>query len=117
MGACTIPVTDGSPLVNVPVLSNTIVCSLLAFSIASAPLNNTPYSAALPVPAIIALGVANPTAHGQEITKTVTDKSREKPKTPISPNAKGERINRLPASKKRLYPAKNQKRNTRTANK
>ena len=49
-------VTLGSPRVNVPVLSKTIVCNLLAFSMASAPLNNTPYSAALPVPAIIALG-------------------------------------------------------------
>ena len=34
----------------------------------------------------IAEGVASPTAHGQEITSTVTDNSSEKPNTPISPS-------------------------------
>ena len=31
-------------------------------------------------------GVASPTAHGQEITSTVTLSNNEKPKTPISPS-------------------------------
>lgn len=73
------------PRVSVPVLSKTMVVSFEAFSMPSALLNNTPYSAALPVPAIMALGVASPTAHGQEMTSTVTDNRSEKPKTPISP--------------------------------
>ena len=35
-----------------------------------------------PVPAMMALGVARPTAHGQEMTSTVMEVSRAKPKTP-----------------------------------
>ena len=85
-------VTEGSPFVRVPVLSNTMVCNLLAFSIASAPLKSTPNSAALPVPAIMADGVASPTAQGQEMTSTVTESNNEKPNTPISPSLYGERI-------------------------
>lgn len=59
-----------------------IAVSLLAASTASAPLNRIPCSAALPVPAIIALGVAMPTAQGHEITSTATETSTAKPKTP-----------------------------------
>ena len=48
---------------------------------ASAPLNRMPFCAPMPVPAMMALGVARPTAQGQEMTSTVTDSSSEKPKT------------------------------------
>ena len=68
--AHTTSVTCGLPSVMVPVLSSTTVCTVCAVSSASADLINTPYSAPLPVPTIIATGVANPSAHGQEITST-----------------------------------------------
>src|SRR3972149_8560796 len=74
-------VTDGSPLVKVPVLSNNTVLSFLAFSTYSPLLSNTPYSAPLPTPAKIAVGVAIPKAHGQAIRRTAsrTKKAKEKP--------------------------------------
>ncbi len=53
---------------------------------ASAPLNSMPYSAPLPEPAIIAVGVASPTAQGQEITSTVTETSSENPKALAADN-------------------------------
>jgi hypothetical protein len=77
-------VTDGLPLVRVPVLSKTMTWSLLAASMASAPLKRMPFWAPIPEPAIMAAGVARPTAQGQEIMRTVTDRSRANPKTPIS---------------------------------
>src|SRR3972149_1566670 len=110
--AATTSVTDGSPFVSVPVLSNTMWVSRLAFSMASAPLNRMPCSAALPVPAIMALGVAMPTARGQERTSTATEISRAKPKTPIAPRLYGVSISRVAGSKKSPYPTKNQKRKT-----
>ena len=66
----TISVTSGLPSVIVPVLSNTIVFILCVVSSASPPLISTPYSAPLPVPTIIAVGVARPNAQGQAITNT-----------------------------------------------
>src|SRR3972149_6226199 len=93
--AATTSVTDGSPFVSVPVLSKTMWGSRLAFSMASAPLNRMPCSAALPVPAIMALGVAMPTAQGQEMTSTATEISRAKPKTPIAPRPYGVSISRV----------------------
>ena len=58
------------PFVKVPVLSKTIALTLHAASNGSPPLIRTPCSAPLPVPTIIAVGVANPRAHGHAITIT-----------------------------------------------
>ncbi len=63
-------VTSGSPLVRVPVLSNTTAESLWAVSKASPLLIKTPFSAPFPTPTIIAVGVAKPIAQGQAIIKT-----------------------------------------------
>ena len=63
--ATTISVTAGLPRVTVPVLSSTTVPTLRRFSSASALLNRMPISAPLPVPTIMATGVARPNAHGQ----------------------------------------------------
>jgi hypothetical protein len=49
----------------------------------------------------MALGVAMPTAHGQEITSTVMERRSAKPKIPISPTVAGERIKAEAGSKKR----------------
>src|SRR3989338_6084300 len=65
-------VTSGFPLVKVPVLSKTIVVNLCAVSSASAFLIKMPFSAPFPVPTIIAVGVANPSAHGHAIIRTAT---------------------------------------------
>ena len=54
----------------VPVLSKTTVLILCAVSNASADLIKIPFVAPLPVPTMIAVGVASPRAQGQEITKT-----------------------------------------------
>ncbi len=63
-------VSSGSPLVIVPVLSKTMAWSLWAFSKCSPPLMRMPFSAPLPVPTMIEVGVASPKAQGQAITKT-----------------------------------------------
>ena len=54
----------------VPVLSNITVFTLCASSKATLLFINIPFSAPLPVPTIIAVGVARPSAQGQAITKT-----------------------------------------------
>ena len=56
----------------VPVLSNTTVVSFLAFSTYSPLRRSTPYSAPFPTPARMAVGVAMPKAHGQEINSTAS---------------------------------------------
>ena len=94
-------VTAGSPRVIVPVLSKTTVWILEVLSMASAPLNNTPYSAPLPAPAIMALGVARPTAQGQEMTSTESDSKSENPNTSMSSRLLGERMKLLSGTKKR----------------
>ncbi len=66
----TILVTEGCPSVSVPVLSKTIVSILCPISRDSADFINIPCEAALPVPTIMATGVAKPKAHGQEMTNT-----------------------------------------------
>ena len=66
--------TTGLPRVRVPVLSRTIVCSLVAFSSASLSLKRIPFSAPLPVPAMIAVGVARPRAQGQAMMRTATNR-------------------------------------------
>src|SRR3989344_3422420 len=79
-------VTSGCPLVIVPVLSNTTAVTLLKSSRLSASLIKTPFSAPLPTPTIIAVGVASPSAQGQAITSTPTNDTKpyesacEKPK-------------------------------------
>ncbi len=69
----TILVTSGSPFVSVPVLSNTTFCSLYALSRYSPPRINMPNSAPLPTPTINAVGVAIPSAQGQDIIRTATN--------------------------------------------
>ena len=59
-------------MVMVPVLSSTMVLSFVAVSRASLLLNKIPFSAPFPVPAIMAVGVARPRAHGQAMTRTAT---------------------------------------------
>ena len=66
-------VTSGLPFVSVPVLSKTMVLTLQAISNGSPPLIRMPFSAALPVPTIRAVGVANPSAHGQAMTITAVN--------------------------------------------
>ena len=72
----TTSVTAGRPCVIVPVLSRTTVFTLWAISSASPDLIRMPFSAPLPVPTIIATGVARPRAQGQEITRTVMAQER-----------------------------------------
>ncbi len=59
-------------MVSVPVLSITTVVSLWAVSSASPPRIKTPFSAPLPVPTMMEVGVAKPRAQGQAIIKTAT---------------------------------------------
>ncbi|MPM10760.1 hypothetical protein SDC9_57094 [bioreactor metagenome] len=63
-------VTFGFPSVIVPVLSKTIVWILCVTSRAVPLLISTPFSAPLPVPTMMAVGVAKPNAQGQAMTKT-----------------------------------------------
>ena len=63
-------VTSGWPEVMVPVLSRITVSMEWRFSRLSADLMRMPYSAAFPVPTMIATGVASPSAQGQEMTST-----------------------------------------------
>ena len=66
----TTRVTAGLPRVSVPVLSSTMVLMRRALSSASPPRIRMPCSAALPVPTMIAVGVARPSAHGQAMIST-----------------------------------------------
>ena len=78
---------------------------------ASAPLNRMPYSAPLPVPATMALGVASPRAQGQDMTSTVTETSKAKPKEPTRFREYGVSIMRLSGVNQSEKPMKNQNRN------
>ncbi len=69
-GAATTAVTAGLPRVRVPVLSMTTVSIRPAASRASPPRTRIPVSAPLPVPTMIAVGVARPMAHGQAMMTT-----------------------------------------------
>mmetsp|Transcript_35876 Transcript_35876/g.57203 ORF Transcript_35876/g.57203 Transcript_35876/m.57203 type:complete len:294 (-) Transcript_35876:2501-3382(-) len=75
--------TDGIPLVMVPVLSNTTAVIFDPDSIAPAPLIKIPCFAPTPVLTITAVGVARPSAQGQDITSTATPNL--KAKTTFSP--------------------------------
>src|SRR2546426_66058 len=72
----TTSVTDGRPFVRVPVLSNTTVVSLWAFSRYSPPLISRPFSAPFPVPTMIAAGVSMRRAQGHAIIKTAMKNTR-----------------------------------------
>ena len=69
-GAGKISVTRGSPLVMVPVLSSATICTLPVFSSETAVLNRMPFFAPMPLPTMMATGVARPSAHGQLMTST-----------------------------------------------
>ncbi len=69
-------VREGFPSVIVPVLSRTIESNLCAVSRASPLRIKIPFSAPFPTPTIKEIGVANPSAQGQAITKTVTKTMR-----------------------------------------
>ncbi len=86
------PVTSGRPSVMVPVLSKTIASTFFASSRLSASLIRMPFSAPLPTPTIIAVGVAKPKAQGQAITNTVTAASNPCT-TPLSPPKTNHNIN------------------------
>ena len=62
----------GRPSVIVPVLSNTTNETFPIFSRAEASLMRMWFSAALPMPTVIAVGVASPRAQGQAMTSTDT---------------------------------------------
>ena len=63
----------------VPVLSNAIISTDPATSNDSDVLNKIPCFAPIPLPTIIATGVARPSAHGHEITNTEIARAIENP--------------------------------------
>ena len=65
-------VSLGLPSVKVPVLSMTSVSTFSRRSSASAFFTRTPAVAPRPVPTMIAIGVARPSAHGQAMIRTAT---------------------------------------------
>ncbi len=75
-GSATTSVSSGLPLVIVPVLSSKTARAAWMRSRLSPPLMRMPCSAPLPVPTIMAVGVANPRAQGQATTRTVTAATR-----------------------------------------
>ena len=68
----SIATTSGRPSVSVPVLSTTIVSTFSSRSSASACFTSTPSDAPRPVPTMIAIGVARPSAHGHAMISTAT---------------------------------------------
>ena len=78
-------VNSGAPAVNVPVLSSAITLVSCRPCSASPLRNNTPISAARPVPTIIDVGVANPIAQGQAIIRTDTPDTSANPKAGSGP--------------------------------
>ena len=80
-------VTSGCPFVRVPVLSKMSVVTLWARSSASPPLMRMPRSAPFPVPTMMAVGVANPSAHGQAMMRTATKLVRPKMNAGSGPKA------------------------------
>ena len=71
-GTTSNAVSRGWPTVSVPVLSKATVSTLCASSSACTSLIRMPCLAATPVPAMMAVGVASPSAQGQAITITAT---------------------------------------------
>ena len=62
----------GLPIVSVPVLSNATILRRCACSSTCGSFIKIPKRAATPVPAIMAAGVARPSAQGQAMTSTDT---------------------------------------------
>jgi hypothetical protein len=60
------------PSVTVPVLSTTMLSMRCVASSTSPPLMTMPSCAPRPVPTMIAVGVANPSAHGHAMISTAT---------------------------------------------
>src|SRR5437867_11318293 len=83
----TISLTASSPVVSVPVLSSTTVVSASACSKAAPLRIRIPSSAPRPIPTIIEVGVANPSAHGQAMISTATKFSSALVKAGAGPNA------------------------------
>ena len=75
---------SGLPWVSVPVLSSTTVSICPACSIAAAFLNHTPCRTATPMPAMMAAGVAKPSAQGQATTSTATACTRALVALPVN---------------------------------
>ena len=71
-------VTRGLPSVIVPVLSSTTKSAFPVASKAAAVLKRMPFFAPLPLPTMMATGVASPRAHGQLMTSTLTARARAK---------------------------------------
>ena len=71
-GAATTETSRGFPSVSVPVLSTTSVSTFSRTSSASAFLMSTPAVAPRPVPTMIDIGVASPSAQGQAMISTAT---------------------------------------------
>ena len=71
-------VRAGRPTVSVPVLSSTMVSIERAPSSASPPRMRIPCAAAAPVPAMIAAGVASPSAQGQAMMSTAMRRRRQR---------------------------------------
>ncbi len=88
--------TMGFPMVMVPVLSSTMVSSFAAFSRASLRLNKIPFSAPLPVPAMMAVGVARPSAQGQAMTRTATMRIMAGTNSPVAAHQIIKVINAMP---------------------
>lgn len=76
-----ISVTAGSPFVTVPVLSSTTVSTEWVTSRISPERIRMPCRAPRPVPTMIAVGVARPSAQGQAITSTEVNTLRTKVKS------------------------------------
>ena len=75
-------VTTGLPCVSVPVLSTASTSTFFASSSASAFFTRMPAAAPRPVPTMIAVGVARPSAQGQAITSTATALTKAWVKSP-----------------------------------
>ena len=78
--AGTMSVTLGSPVVTVPVLSRTTMSIFPVSSRDTAFLKRMPFFAPLPLPTMMATGVARPMAQGQEMTSTAMARLRLNPK-------------------------------------
>ena len=63
-------VSDGRPAVSVPVLSTTTVSTFSSRSSTSALFTSTPSRAPRPMPTMIDIGVASPSAQGQAMIST-----------------------------------------------
>ena len=84
-------VTAGRPSVSVPVLSTISVCSRPACSSAAALRIRMPDCAPRPVPTMIAVGVARPSAHGHAMTSTATAWTSARVASPASHHVSDER--------------------------